>query len=105
MNLKNLTAEKLVALYKNRDLTVTEVIKSVYEEIERVDGDVRAFLSLCPERALEDARRIDSKIESGEPLEPLAGVPVAIKDNMAIRDLPTTCGSRILENYIPPYTA
>src|SRR4051812_15619686 len=105
MNLKDITADKLVSLYKNRDLTVTEVITSVYEEIERVDKDVRAFLSTSPDRALEEARRLDSRIAANEPLEPLAGVPVAIKDNMAIRDMKTTCGSRILENYVPPYTA
>src|SRR5258706_7085130 len=105
MNLKNITADKLVALYRNRDLTVTEVIKSVYEEIDRVDKDVRAFLSLCPDRALDEARRLDEKIESGEPLEALSGVPVAIKDNIAVRDLPATCGSRVLEGYVPPYTA
>ena len=105
MNLKNITADKLVALYKNRDLTVTEVIKSVYEEIDRVDGKVKAFLALCPEKALDEARRLDGQIASGEPLEALAGVPVAIKDNMVVRDLPNTCGSRILERYIPPYTA
>ena len=105
MNLKNITADKLVALYKNRDLTVTEVIKSVYEEIDRVDGKVKAFLALCPEKALDEARRLDEQIASGEPLEALAGVPVAIKDNMVVRDLPNTCASRILERYIPPYTA
>jgi len=105
MNLKNITADKLVALYKNRDLTATEVITNVYEEIERTDKDVRAFLSTCRERALEEARRMDARIAAGEPLEPLAGVPVAIKDNMTIRDVTTTCGSRILENYVPPYTA
>jgi aspartyl-tRNA(Asn)/glutamyl-tRNA(Gln) amidotransferase subunit A len=105
MNLKNITADKLVALYRNRDLTVTEVIRSVYEEIESVDKDIRAFLSICPERALDEARRLDERIAEGEPLESLAGVPVAIKDNMAVRDLPTTCASKILEGYIPPYTA
>jgi aspartyl-tRNA(Asn)/glutamyl-tRNA(Gln) amidotransferase subunit A len=105
MNFKNITAEKLVALYRNRDLSVTEVIKSVYEEIDRVDGDVRAFLALCPERALDEAKRLDARIASGESLAPLAGVPVAIKDNMVMRDVPTTCASRILEGYIPPYTA
>src|SRR5690242_10331331 len=105
MNLKEITADKLVSLYKNRDLTVTEVITSVYEAIERTDKDVRAFISICPERAFEDARRMDAKIAAGEPLEPLAGVPVAIKDNMVIRDMRTTCGSRVLENYVPPYTA
>src|SRR2546427_4934888 len=105
MKLKNITADKLVALYKNRDLTVTEVITNVYEEIDRTDKDVRAFISLCRDRALEEARRMDTKIATGEPLEALAGVPVAIKDNMTIRDVTTTCGSRILENYVPPYTA
>src|SRR5438093_2364755 len=105
MNLQNITADKLVGLYKNRDLTATEVITSLYEDIERTDKDVHAFLSICRERALEEARRLDARIASGEPLEPLAGVPVAIKDNMTIRDMTTTCGSRILENYVPPYTA
>src|SRR5215468_5850930 len=105
MNLKNITAEKLVALYRNRDLSVREVITSVYDEINRVDGDVRAFLALSAERALEEAQRLDAQIAAGEPVEPLAGVPVAIKDNISVRDLPTTCGSKILEGYIPPYTA
>jgi aspartyl-tRNA(Asn)/glutamyl-tRNA(Gln) amidotransferase subunit A len=105
MNLKNVTAEKLVSLYQNRDLTAIEVIKDVYSHIENTDKDIRAFITLCYDRALKDARRIDAKIEAGEPLEPLAGVPVAIKDNMTVRDLLTTCGSRMLENYTPPYTA
>jgi aspartyl-tRNA(Asn)/glutamyl-tRNA(Gln) amidotransferase subunit A len=105
MNLKNITADKLISLYKNKDLSVTEVISSTYEEIARTDDQIHAFISLFQEKALEEARRMDAKIAAGEPLEPLAGVPVAIKDNMAIRDMPTTCGSRILEKYIPPYTA
>jgi aspartyl-tRNA(Asn)/glutamyl-tRNA(Gln) amidotransferase subunit A len=105
MRLKDITSDKLVALYKNRDLSVSEVITNVYEEIERTDKNVRAFISICPDRALEEARRMDAKIAAGEPLEPLAGVPVAIKDNMAIRDMKTTCASRVLENYVPPYTA
>jgi aspartyl-tRNA(Asn)/glutamyl-tRNA(Gln) amidotransferase subunit A len=105
MNLKSITAEKLVALYKNRDLSATEVITSVYEEIQRSDKDIRAYITLCHERAREEALRTDVRIAAGEAVGPLAGVPVAIKDNMVIRDVPTTCGSRILENYIPPYTA
>src|SRR5207244_687958 len=105
MKLKDITSDKLVALYKNHDLSVTEVIMNVYEEIERTDKDARAFISICPDRALEEARRMDAKIAAGEPLEPLAGVPVAIKDNMTIRDMKTTCASRVLESYVPPYTA
>jgi len=105
MNLKNITADKLVALYRNRDLSVTEVITSVFDEIDRTDNQVRAYLTLCRDRAFEDARRIDAKIAAGEELESLSGVPVAIKDNMALKDVPTTCASRILEGYTPPYTA
>ncbi len=105
MNLKSITADKLVALYRNRDLTVTEVIKSVYEQVDRVEGDLRTFLHLCRERALDDARRLDDRIAAGEDIEALAGVPVAIKDNMDVRDMPTTAASKVLEGYLPPYTA
>jgi aspartyl-tRNA(Asn)/glutamyl-tRNA(Gln) amidotransferase subunit A len=105
MNLKNITADKLVALYQNKDLSATEVIQSVFDEIERSDKNIGAFLTICEDRALEEARRIDEKIMAGERLEPLAGVPVAIKDNMVLRDVPTTCGSKMLEGYIPSYSA
>jgi aspartyl-tRNA(Asn)/glutamyl-tRNA(Gln) amidotransferase subunit A len=105
MNLKSITADKLVSLYKNRDLSVTEVIKSTFEEIERTDKNVRAFITVCRDRALDEARRMDATIAAGEPLDVLTGVPVAIKDNMDIRDIPATCASRILEGYVPPYTA
>ena len=105
MNLKNITADKLVSLYANRDLSVTEVITSVFDEIDRNEKNIHAYITLCRERALEEARRTDSRIAAGEPLDALTGVPVAIKDNMAVRDVPTTCGSKILEGYIPPYTA
>src|SRR5262245_60466075 len=105
MNLKNLTADKLVSLYQKKELSVSEVISGVFEEIERTDKDVRAFLTLRKDSALEDARRIDARIAAGETLEPFSGVPVAIKDNMTLRDTPTTCASRVLEGYIPPYTA
>src|SRR5262245_3586082 len=105
MNLKTITADKLVGLYQNRDLTVTEVITSVFDAIELADGDIRAFITVCRDRALEDARRLDAMIAAGERLDRLTGVPIAIKDNMAIRDIPNTCGSKILEGYVPPYTA
>ena len=89
MNLKELTADKLVALYQRRELSVTEAISGVFEEIERTDRNVRAFLTLCKDTAQEDARRIDAKIAAGDSLGPLSGVPVAIKDNMTLRDVPT----------------
>jgi aspartyl-tRNA(Asn)/glutamyl-tRNA(Gln) amidotransferase subunit A len=105
MNLTGLTADKLTALYRNRDVTVTEVITGVFEKIRSSDREIHAFLALCEDQALEDARRMDARIAAGETLDALAGVPVAIKDNMVLRDVATTCGSRILEGYIPAYTA
>jgi aspartyl-tRNA(Asn)/glutamyl-tRNA(Gln) amidotransferase subunit A len=105
MNLSGVTAEKLVSLYKNKELTVTEVIRGLYETIEQTDRDVRAFITLCRDAAMEQASAVDAKIAAGEPTGSLAGVPVAIKDNMAMQGVATTCGSRILEGYKPPYTA
>ena len=75
------------------------------ERIERADGRVRAFLTVTADAARAQARRVDEKIARGEPVGPLAGIPVAVKDNICTADARTTCASRILENYVPPYDA
>jgi aspartyl-tRNA(Asn)/glutamyl-tRNA(Gln) amidotransferase subunit A len=106
MNLLGITADKLTALYRNRDLSVSEVIRAVYDQIDDTDKSIHGFISLTRERAFEEARRLDARIAAGDTLdEPLAGVPLAVKDNINIRDIPTTCGSRILEGFVAPYTA
>ncbi|HLF92947.1 MAG TPA: amidase family protein, partial [Planctomycetota bacterium] len=73
--------------------------------IESVDPRVKAFLSVMRDAALAQAKRVDEKVARGEKVGPLAGVPVAIKDNLCTTDARTTCGSKILENYLPPYDA
>ncbi len=73
--------------------------------IESVDPRVKAFLSVMRDSALAQAKRVDEKVARGEKLGPLAGVPVAIKDNLCTTDARTTCGSKILEHYLPPYDA
>ena len=83
--------------------TASALAGQFYDRIKKEDSDVGAFLTLCEERALAQARRIDAMAEAGEPLPPLAGVPVGIKDVMSTRGVRTTAGSKILENYIPPY--
>src|SRR6202046_3589608 len=82
-----------------------ELAKDFYAQIERRNPQINAFLALCPERAYAQADRVDAAVAKGQPLPPLAGVPVATKDVISTRGVRTTCGSKILENYTPPYDA
>ena len=82
-----------------------ELAKDFYARIERRNPELNAFLALCPERAYAQADRVDAAVAKGQPLPPLAGVPVATKDVISTRGVRTTCGSKILENYTPPYDA
>jgi aspartyl-tRNA(Asn)/glutamyl-tRNA(Gln) amidotransferase subunit A len=82
-----------------------ELAKDFYAQIERRNPEINAFLALCPERAYAQADRVDAAIAKGQPLGSLAGVPVAIKDVISTEGVRTTCGSKILENYTPPYDA
>ena len=82
-----------------------ELAKDFYARIEQRNPELNAFLALCPERAYAQADRVDAAIAKGKPLAPLAGVPVAIKDVISTQGVPTTCGSKILQNYTPPYDA
>src|SRR5262249_42275156 len=84
-------------------MTATALAQQCYRKIETDDGQIGAFLTLSRDRALAKATAIDSLAERGEPLPPLAGVPVAIKDVMVTAGVRTTAGSKILGNYIPPY--
>jgi len=82
-----------------------ELVKDFFDQIERRNPELNAFLALCPERAYAQADRVDAAITKGQPLPPLAGVPVAVKDVISTQGVRTTCGSKILENYTPPYDA
>jgi aspartyl-tRNA(Asn)/glutamyl-tRNA(Gln) amidotransferase subunit A len=82
-----------------------ELANDFYTRIERRNPELNAFLALCPERAYAQADRVDAAVAEGKPLPPLAGVPVAIKDVISTEGVRTTCGSKILENYTPPYDA
>jgi aspartyl-tRNA(Asn)/glutamyl-tRNA(Gln) amidotransferase subunit A len=90
---------------QQRTVTALSLVESHYDRIQKEDGDIHAFLTVCRERAVAQADRIDRLAADGEPLPPLAGVPVAIKDVMCTRGVRSTAGSKILENFIPPYDA
>ena len=86
-------------------VTASAMAAKCFEQIDLRDGQIHAYLSTCRERALTQAARIDGMVASGEPLPPLAGVPVGIKDVLTIAGLQATAGSKVLEGYIAPYTA
>ncbi|HHT9119094.1 MAG TPA: Asp-tRNA(Asn)/Glu-tRNA(Gln) amidotransferase subunit GatA [Candidatus Hypogeohydataceae bacterium YC41] len=93
--------EKLLS----RELTAQEVVEGLFANIEEVEPIVRAYLLLDREGAVRKAQEVDARLKKGEKLGPLAGIPVAVKDNICTNGLRTTCASRILENFIPPYDA
>jgi len=88
-----------------KKLSARELLTEFYQAIARRNPELNAFLALTPDRARRQADKIDQLIAAGHPLPPLAGVPVAIKDVLSTRGAKTTCGSKILENYVPPYDA
>ena len=88
-----------------KKVSARELAKDFYARIAERNGELNAYLTLCQDRAYAQADRMDALVASGKPLPPLAGVPVAIKDVISTRGVRTTCGSKILENYVPPYDA
>ena len=88
---------------KSGEISARELTDRHLSRIEAVDGTVNAYLEVTAERARADADRIDALRAAGEPLPPLAGVPLAIKDNLCTRGVRTTCSSRMLETFVPPY--
>ncbi len=105
MHLYEYTAFELSRMLQSREVSAVEVARSFLARGDEVDPHLKAFITRTPEIALAAAGKIDDKRMRGEELHPLAGVPVAVKDNISTMDLPTTCASRILENYIPPFDA
>ena len=104
MRLHELTIHEAQALMKKGKVSAVELTQAAIDRILAVDNDVKAYLTLTPELALEQAREADERRARGENA-PLLGVPLAIKDVICIEGVTTTCGSRILENFVPPYSA
>lgn len=105
MSLINRTAASLLAGLKSGELTSVQITEAFLKQIELHDPAVRAFLRVERDAVLGQADAIDQRRKRKEPLGPLAGLPVAVKDVLCTRDEPTTCASRMLENFRPPYDA
>src|SRR5882762_10794221 len=88
-----------------KKISARELVADFYKRIDARNAELNAYLTLSPERARRQTDRVDALVAEGKPLPPLAGVPVAIKDVISTRGIKTTCGSKILENYFPPYDA
>jgi aspartyl-tRNA(Asn)/glutamyl-tRNA(Gln) amidotransferase subunit A len=105
VELKELSIDKVRTLLEKGEASAVEVCKSAIDAIERRDPEVKAFISTDPAGALKQAERIDRMRKQGQKLPVLAGAPLAIKDNISIKGLRCTCGSKILENYVALYHA
>jgi len=104
-HLYRLTADEVASGIKNGDFSAQEYISQILERIEKIDVKIKAFIAVDKQSAVEKARSIDKRIRDGDRTGRLSGVAVGIKDNICTKDLKTTCASKMLEGYIPPYDA
>ena len=105
MELLKKTAKEQYKALVEKEVSALELVKASIERIEKLDDTIGAFNSYTFESAIETAKKVDEKILKGESIPPLAGIPLALKDNMNFKGSKTTCSSKILENFISPYDA
>ncbi|MGH2415073.1 MAG: amidase family protein, partial [Microcystaceae cyanobacterium] len=87
----------------NKERSAVEITTETLNRIQALEPKIHGFLQITAEQALETAKSVDAKIALSEPIGLLEGIPIGIKDNLCTQGIPTTCASRILENFVPPY--
>lgn len=105
MELTRLKAWEMKELLKKGEISSEELVKAHLDNIDRLEKDIHAFITVDRENALETARKVDKKLKAGEETGLLAGIPIGIKDNIMTKNLRTTCASRILKDFVPPFDA
>ena len=105
MDIMSLTAVELGKKIKAKEISVKEATQAYLDQIEKVEADVHSYVTIDKEGALKRAEEVQKLIDDGTIQSPLAGVPVAIKDNMCTKGTRTTCSSKILENFVPTFTS
>lgn len=105
MDLSKLTALEAGKLIKNKEISVAEITKAALENIEKTDKHYNAFTTVCPEEAMKQAEKVQKGIDDGTYTSPLAGVPMAVKDNMCTKGILTTAASKILTGFKPFYNS
>ncbi|GAI54779.1 unnamed protein product, partial [marine sediment metagenome] len=104
VNHNRLTIHEAHKLLKSKQLSSVELTKATLERIYQVEPKLHALVTVTDELALKQAQKADELIAAGD-TNPLTGIPVVIKDNMCTKGIPTTCSSKMLENFVPPYDA
>lgn len=105
MDILSLSAAEAAAKLRAKEISARELAQAVLSHIEKVEGDIKSYVTVTRELALQQADNVDAKIAAGEQLSPVAGIPLALKDNMCTNGVETTCSSKILKGFIPPYDA
>ena len=105
MELFEMTAASLSEKLRKKECSAVEITRSALTQIENKEEQIGSFVTVCEERALKKAEEVDKKIAAGEQLSPLAGIPVGVMDNICTEGILTTCSSKMLYNFVPPYNA
>jgi len=105
MELHKLTIHEACNLLRKKEISCYELVEAVAEQIEKVEKNIHAFITLSIEQAFRNAAKVDKILSSGETLSPLAGIPMGLKDNICTAGVRTTCASKMLSNFVPPYDA